>query len=94
MSSKKGELENILSKLRVQPNNPVAILNQDMARNFLAANKAESKYALFRKATLLDEAEELLANIADEIAEQQARIETKQKVIVSAALYSRSESGA
>lgn len=80
MSTKKNDLENILLKFRIQPNNPVSILNQDMARNFLSTNKAESKYALFRKATLLDEAEEILMNISHEINEQEIRIETKQKV--------------
>lgn len=51
-----------------------------MARNFLAANKAEAKYALFRKATLLDEAEDLLCKISGEIAEQEMLIDAKQKV--------------
>lgn len=81
ISNKKGELESILQRFRIQPNNPVSVLNQDMARNFLAANKAEAKYTLFRKATLLDEAEDLLRKICDEIAEQEVRIETKQKVL-------------
>lgn len=80
ISNKKAELENILQRFRIQPNNPVSVLNQDMARNFLAANKAEAKYALFRKATLLDEGEDLLRKINDEISEQEILIESKQKV--------------
>ncbi|KAK7586233.1 hypothetical protein V9T40_004109 [Parthenolecanium corni] len=79
ISNKKGELESILQRFRIQPNNPVSVLNQDMARNFLAANKAEAKYALFRKATLLDEAEDLLCKISGEIAEQEMLIDAKQK---------------
>lgn len=79
MSSKKSDLDYILLQFRIQPNNPVSILNQDMARNFLSSNKAESKYALFRKATLLEDAEELLITISDEIREQEIRMESKQK---------------
>ena len=56
VSSSKKEIENICTRFRIQPNNPVAILNQDMAKNFLVT---EDKYELFRAATLLDEAEDL-----------------------------------
>lgn len=82
MSNGRKELDAILTKFRIQPNNPVSVLNQDMARNFLSTNKAESKYALFKKATSLDEAEELLLRISDEILEQETRIEAKKKVIL------------
>lgn len=82
MSSSKKELDAILTRFRIQPNNPVSVLNQDMARNFLSTNKAEAKYALFKKATLLDEAEELLIKIADEILEQETRIDAKKKVSI------------
>jgi len=80
VASKKAELDNILTRFRIQPNNPVSILNQDSARNFLSTNKAEAKYALFRKATLLDEADELLGKISDEVQEQEIRCESKKKV--------------
>lgn len=80
MSSTKKELDNICLRFRIQPNNPVSILNQDMARNFLSTNTAESKYALFRKATLLDEADELLGKISDETEDQETRVDTKKRV--------------
>lgn len=80
MSDKKGELDLITSKFKIQPNNPVSILNQDMARNFLSSNKPENKYAMFKKATLLDEAESILNNINAQIREQAERIGEKEKV--------------
>lgn len=65
---------------RIQINNPVVVLNQDMARNFLSANKSESKYLLFKKATLLEQVEQKLQQINIEISEQKEQLTFKNRV--------------
>ncbi|XP_065214698.1 structural maintenance of chromosomes protein 6-like [Planococcus citri] len=79
ISSKKADLDAITTKFKIQPNNPISILNQDMARNFLSSNKAENKYLMFKKATCLDEAEAMLANILAKVADHRMLILEKEK---------------
>lgn len=54
ISTKRNELDNILRAMNIQIDNPISILNQDISRTFLVSSKAEEKYELFMKATLLD----------------------------------------
>lgn len=83
ISNKKRELDAIITKFRIQPNNPVSILNQDMARNFLSSNKAENKYSMFKKATLLETAETSLSNINIIISDQKEEFEIKERVRIT-----------
>ncbi|KAJ9586758.1 hypothetical protein L9F63_019657, partial [Diploptera punctata] len=50
----KEELENIISALNIQVDNPVSVLNQDSARTFLNSSDPREKYALFMKATQIE----------------------------------------
>lgn len=40
--------------MNVQIDNPISVLNQDVSRTFLVSSKANEKYNMFMKATLLD----------------------------------------
>jgi len=44
ISHKKDELESILDHMNIQVDNPVTILNQDTAREFLKSNEPKKKY--------------------------------------------------
>ncbi|XP_025269792.1 structural maintenance of chromosomes protein 6 isoform X2 [Camponotus floridanus] len=54
ISTKRDELDNIIETMNIQIDNPISVLNQDVSRTFLVSSKADEKYNLFMKATLLD----------------------------------------
>lgn len=54
ISKSAKEVQNITSYFNIQVENPVCILNQDMARNFLSTSNPQHKYHLFVRATMLD----------------------------------------
>jgi chromosome segregation ATPase len=55
VSSKKEELDRIVSAFNIQVDNPISILNQDTARTFLNSSDPYEKYKLFMKATQLEQ---------------------------------------
>lgn len=57
ISTRLKEVEAIKHALGIQVDNPISVLNQDDARSFLGKGP-EKMYALFRKATNLDQAED------------------------------------
>ncbi|XP_018392244.1 PREDICTED: structural maintenance of chromosomes protein 6 [Cyphomyrmex costatus] len=57
ISTKRDELDNIITMMNIQIDNPISVLNQDVSRTFLVTSKPEEKYTLFMKATLLDSIE-------------------------------------
>lgn len=48
------EVHNIVTYLGIQVENPICILNQDTARNFLSTSDPKHKYQLFMRGTRLD----------------------------------------
>ncbi|XP_012539107.1 structural maintenance of chromosomes protein 6 isoform X2 [Monomorium pharaonis] len=54
ISSKRDELDNIITMMNIQIDNPISVLNQDVSRTFLVTSKPDEKYNLFMKATFLD----------------------------------------
>ncbi|XP_073983734.1 structural maintenance of chromosomes 6 isoform X2 [Rhodnius prolixus] len=54
ISTKKDELSFMLSCLNIQINNPICILNQDVARTFLKSTSPSEFYRLFCKGTLIE----------------------------------------
>lgn len=54
MSTKRADLNRILAKMNLQVDNPVCILNQETAKNFLHSNDEHQKYKLFERATQMD----------------------------------------
>jgi structural maintenance of chromosomes protein 6 len=54
MSTKRGELDEILDHLCLQIDNPLNVLSQDQARSFLKDSDPFTKYKLFLKGVLLE----------------------------------------
>lgn len=82
ISTKKADLEDILDVFALQLDNPMNVLTQDMARQFLNSSTPREKYKLFYKGTHLEqldsdyrileetlESNELQLNNLDEVAE-------------------------
>mmetsp|Transcript_18798 Transcript_18798/g.52504 ORF Transcript_18798/g.52504 Transcript_18798/m.52504 type:complete len:1214 (+) Transcript_18798:218-3859(+) len=77
ISKSKKVLLEILDKLNIQVENPVAILDQEDAKKFLTG-KAEAKYAFFMKATELERLDNKFASTMEEVLQmktQAARLE-------------------
>ena len=73
-SRSKKDLNEMLDKLNIQVDNPVAILDQEEAKKFLTG-KAEDKYKFFMKATELERLDNTYASTLDQILqmEQQSK---------------------
>jgi chromosome segregation ATPase len=54
VSTKKGELEDIIDAFALQLDNPMNVLTQDNARQFLNDSNAKDKYKFFLKGTQLE----------------------------------------
>lgn len=54
-STKREELDSIVAALNIQIDNPISVLNQDVARTFLHSTDPKTKYKFFKKATQLDD---------------------------------------
>ena len=55
VSSKRGDLEDILDYLALQLDNPMNVLTQDMARQFLNSSSPNQKYMFFIRGTQLEQ---------------------------------------
>lgn len=55
ISTKKEELDAILSEFSIQIDNPICVLNQEVSRNFLNSKNPSDKYKFFMKATRLED---------------------------------------
>ncbi|XP_054268825.1 structural maintenance of chromosomes protein 6 [Macrosteles quadrilineatus] len=62
VSHEKRELERICDHFNIQPENPLCILQQDMARSFLNSSDPKKKYTFFLKASRLGD----ISNIIEE----------------------------
>ena len=51
----RDELNKMLTQFNIQVNNPISILHQDTARNFLNSSDPRDKYKFFIQATQIDE---------------------------------------
>ena len=54
VTTKRADLNRILAKMNLQVDNPVCILNQETAKNFLHSSDEKQKYKLFERATQMD----------------------------------------
>jgi chromosome segregation ATPase len=80
VSSKKEELDRILSAFNIQVDNPVSILNQDAARTFLNSTDPRDKYKLFMKATQLEQIEQLYKDSMSDKRWATAMVNSKKEV--------------
>ena len=65
-SRSKKDLDDMLDKLNIQVENPVAILDQEEAKKFLTG-KSEDKYSFFMKATELERIDRTYSNTFDQV---------------------------
>ena len=63
ISRKKEEVERITMQFNLQIDNPICILNQDIARTFLGATEPNVRFNMFMKATQLEDLKNKYASI-------------------------------
>lgn len=73
------EVLNITSYLNIQVDNPVCVLTQDTARNFLSSSDPKKKFTLFIKATGLDVLENEFKNITKNRNDAEQTLEYKKQ---------------
>lgn len=82
VSSKKEELEKIVSAFNIQVDNPVSVLNQDSARTFLNSNDPHEKYKLFVKATQLEQIQRAYAESMLNKRKATAILNSRREVVI------------
>lgn len=73
------EVLNITSYLNIQVDNPVCVLTQDTARNFLSSSDPKKKFTLFIKATGLDVLQNEFNNITKNRHDAEQTLEYKKQ---------------
>ncbi|KAL5372456.1 hypothetical protein DPSP01_013478 [Paraphaeosphaeria sporulosa] len=92
VSVKKSELEDIIDHFGLQIDNPLNVLTQDMARQFLNDSNAKDKYKFFLKGTQLETLDRDYSQIQQELEEQKAKHQTLDKDVKELEkIYSRLE---
>jgi hypothetical protein len=66
--------------MNIQVDNPVCILNQETAKNFLHNNDAQQKYKLFERATQIDAIHNEYLVAKEEISTSKSCLEGKLQV--------------
>lgn len=79
VSTKKADLENIVDHFGLQIENPLNVLTQDMARQFLNDSSVKEKYNFFLRGTQLKHLDDDYKQIEDELDEQLNKAETLEK---------------
>jgi len=79
-SRSKKDLSEMLDKLNIQVDNPVAILDQEEAKKFLTG-KAEEKYKFFMKATELERIDNTYKNTMEQIYEMEQQSSKLEQAI-------------
>ncbi|KAL1602663.1 hypothetical protein SLS60_006080 [Paraconiothyrium brasiliense] len=92
VSTKKSELEDIIDHFGLQIDNPMNVLTQDMARQFLNDSNPKEKYKFFLKGTQLEALDRDYSQIQQELEEQMAKHQTLYKDVKELEkIYSRLE---
>jgi len=76
VSTKKAELEDIVDAFALQLDNPMNVLTQDQARQFLNNSNPKEKYKFFLKGTQLENLNNDYKQIEHELEEQEAKAQT------------------
>jgi DNA repair exonuclease SbcCD ATPase subunit len=79
VSTRKSELEDVIDHFGLQIDNPLNVLTQDMARQFLNDSNAKDKYKFFLKGTQLETLDRDYSQIEQELEEQKAKHQTLDK---------------
>lgn len=87
MSTKKGELDEILDHFCLQMENPLNVLSQDNARSFISTSNAAAKYKFFLKGVLLEQLdgdygiiEETVNNMAPKLERGDEDVKEKKRL--------------
>lgn len=78
VSTKKAELEDILDAFSMQIDNPMNVLTQDMARQFLNNSSPKEKYNFFLKGTQLENLSKDYQQIEQSLDMINAKVEVKE----------------
>ena len=81
-SRSKKDLDELLDKLNIQVENPVAILDQEEAKKFLTG-KAADKYKFFMKATELERIDVSYRNAVEKVSEMQTQAARLEEALVT-----------
>ncbi|KAJ2237875.1 Structural maintenance of chromosomes protein 6 [Coemansia sp. RSA 485] len=81
VSRKKEDVVNITDHMGIQVDNPINILSQDAAREFLSKTNPDSMYMFFLKGTQLFQLSEDLESVRLAIARAESSIDRKKEVL-------------
>lgn len=85
VTTKRADLNRILAKMNLQVDNPVCILNQETAKNFLHSSDEKQKYKLFERATQMDVMCRDFSIAEEELSRSRSCM--KEKIQVGVALF-------
>jgi len=77
VTNKRQELNRILTKMNLQVDNPVCILNQETAKNFLHSNDPKQKFKLFERATQMDIMSQEFSTAEEELSRSKSCMKEK-----------------
>lgn len=78
ISTRKSDLEEICDHMMLQIENPMAVLSQDQARQFLAGSSAAEKYKFFMKGVQLEQLDQDYRIIEEQLDNLSAKISTRE----------------
>ena len=81
VSTRRGDLEEISDYYALQLDNPISVLNQDMARNFLSNSTPEAKYKFFVKGVQLEQLHHDYQLLIESINQTEGTFEDKRAQI-------------
>lgn len=81
ISTKKGELDSIIDYFTLQFDNPMNVLSQDMARQFLSTSSPAEKYKFFVKGVQLEQLDQDYRLIEEYVDQTLEKLKTKQQDI-------------
>ncbi len=79
VSTKKADLDAICDHFGFQVENPMSVLSQDLARQFITSSSAAEKYRLFVKGVLLEQLDQDYCIIEQNVSTFEPRIEDAKK---------------
>ena len=81
VSTKREELQDILDHIQLQVDNPMTVLTQDTARQFLGNSSTSEKYKLFMRGVQLSQLDSDYTIIEGQISTLDSTLESKQEVV-------------
>ncbi|RMZ82300.1 hypothetical protein DV738_g1812, partial [Chaetothyriales sp. CBS 135597] len=75
ISTKRGDLEEICDHFNLQIENPLNVLSQDQARQFISSSSPSEKYKLFLKGVLLEQLDQDYRLIEEQLDNMRPKIE-------------------